>query len=94
MTNLWPAILASSIVITVILMIMLGVYYFFTFKNIKAKRQHFEDLHQNLRPGQRVEFANGLIGKVNKVGDEICQIEIKSGAIIEVSRFTISRKID
>lgn len=94
MVGFWQAVGASSVVISVLLAIMLAIYYFVSYRNIKERKVHFQKLHQSLAPGQRVEFANGLIGKIKSVGDEVCLIEIKSGATIEVSRFAISRRID
>lgn len=87
-------VLAASLVVGFLLVAMAIVYYLFSYKNIKKRRQHFETLHRNLAAGQRVEFANGLIGKIKSVGDEVCVIELKSGALMEVSRFAISRRVD
>lgn len=87
-------VLAASLVVGFLLVAMAIVYYLFSYKNIKKRRQHFETLHRNLAAGQRVEFANGLIGKIKSVGNEVCVIELKSGALMEVSRFAISRRVD
>ncbi|MBF6626604.1 preprotein translocase subunit YajC [Tuanshanicoccus lijuaniae] len=90
MANFWQTLLMVSIVLVVILSIMMLVYYLVSYRNIKQRRAHFEHLHQHLKPGQKVEFANGLIGKVVKVELETCDIEIKSGAVVTVSRYAIT----
>lgn len=94
MVNFWQALAAAAIAVSILFALMLLVYYIVTYRGMKAKKQHFTDLHQSLAPGQKVEFANGLVGKVKTVSDEICQIEVKSGAILEVSRYAISRRLD
>ncbi|MDO4432072.1 MAG: preprotein translocase subunit YajC [Aerococcaceae bacterium] len=91
--GIWGNILASSIVFLAFITIAIFVYYVFAYRNIKARRKHFEELHKNLAVGQRVEFANGLQGVVRYVTDETCDIEIKSGGIVTVSRYAISHLI-
>ncbi len=78
----------------VFVFLTLGIYYIFTRKNYKKQKEHFEQLHLNLKAGQTVEFSNGLIGKIAKVENEFCDIEIKSGGIIKVSRFAITKLVD
>lgn len=90
MANVWQNVLTTSIVVIVFVIATLGVYYLTMFRNIKKRREHFEQLHSNLKVGQRVEFANGLRGTIKYITDEECDIEIKSGAIMTVSRYTIS----
>lgn len=70
-----------------------GFYYYVGYRNMKQQKKHFETLHRELSVGQKVEFANGLRGKVKHVGDEECDIEVKSGAIMTVSRYAISQII-
>lgn len=94
MDNIFSLVLLISIVIIVFVIVTLGVYYVFTRKNIKEQRKHFEELHLNLNKGQIVEFSNGLIGKIVKVEDEFCDIKVKSGAVIKVSRFAITKLMD
>lgn len=59
-------------------------------KNEKAKK-YFADLHTGLAEGQKVQLSNGIFGTVRTVGKETVDIEIKSGAIMEVSRYAISQ---
>ena len=94
MDNIFSLIFLISIVIIVFVIVTLGIYYVFTRKNFKEQKQHFEDLHLNLKSGQVVEFSNGLIGEIVKVEDEFCDIKVKSGAIIKVSRFAITKLMD
>ena len=91
---MWENVLVTSIVLMVFIAVVAAYYYFATYKNIQARRKHFEELHQNLAPKQKVEFGNGLYGIVRKVGTDVCEIEVKSGAVIEVSRYAISRLIE
>ena len=94
MDNIFSLVLLISIVIIVFVIVTLGVYYIFTRKNFKQQKEHFEQLHLHLKAGQVVEFSNGLIGEIVKVEDEFCDIKIKSGAIIKVSRFAITKLMD
>lgn len=92
--NLFTLILLVSMILIVFVGLTLGIYYLFTRKTYKKQREHFEQLHLNLKAGSMVEFSNGLIGEVIKVEDEFCDIKIKSGGVIKVSRFAITKLID
>lgn len=92
--NIVTLILLVSIILIVFVGVTLGIYYLFTRKNYKKQREHFEQLHLNLKAGNMVEFSNGLIGEVIKVEDEFCDIKIKSGGVIKVSRFAITKLMD
>lgn len=83
-----------SVVNICFVILTIGIYYLFTRNNYKKQKKHFEDLHLNLKVGQMVEFSNGLIGKIVKTGTEFCDIEIKSGAVMTVSRFAITKTVE
>lgn len=78
-------ILVSSLTFIVFVVVILGIYYFFSRKNMKRQQQYFEKLHEALQVGKRVICANGLYGTVKKVDEEIAK-----GVVITVSRFAIS----
>lgn len=90
---MWQSILASSIVMIVFLLIMAIFYYFVNFKNVKKQKDHYRTLHQELAAGQKVIFLNGVYGTLTRVGEETVDIKVKSGAVMEVSRFAISEII-
>ena len=83
-------ILVSSLTFIVFVAVILGVYYFFSRKNMKRQQQYFEKLHDDLQVGRRVICANGLYGTVKKIDEEKTEVEIAKGVIITVSRYAIS----
>ena len=83
-------ILVSSLTFIVFVVVILGIYYFFSRKNMKRQQQYFEKLHEALQVGKRVVCANGLYGPVKKVDEEKVDVEIAKGVVITVSRFAIS----
>ena len=83
-------ILVSSLTFIVFGVVILGIYYIFSRKNMKRQQQYFEKLHAELQVGKRVVCANGLYGTVKKVDEEKVDVEIAKGVVITVSRFAIS----
>lgn len=57
-------------------------------------RQAIESLHQSLGKGQTVVFSNGLYGQIQSVSKETVDIQVKSGAVMTVSRYAISEIVD
>lgn len=84
------SILASSIVLTALILFTLILYGLLNMRKIKARKQYFKDLHQELKAGQNVIFSGGLRGTLTRVGSETVDVKVKSGTIIEVSRYAIS----
>ena len=83
-------ILVSSLTFIVFVVVILGIYYIFSRKNMKRQQQYFEKLHAELQVGKRVVCANGLYGTVKKVDEEKVDVEIAKGVVITVSRFASS----
>lgn len=83
-------ILVSSLTFIVFVVVILGIYYIFSRKNMKRQQQYFEKLHAELQVGKRVVCANGLYGTVKKVDEEKVDVEIAKGVVITISRFAIS----
>ena len=79
-----------SLTFIVFVVVILGIYYIFSRKNMKRQQQYFEKLHAELQVGKRVVCANGLYGTVKKVDEEKVDVEIAKGVVITVSRFAIS----
>lgn len=83
-------IFGSSITFIVFIAVILGVYYFFSRKNMKHQQQYFEKLHSELKVGKRVLAANGIYGTVKKIESDQIELEITKGLVITVSRYSVS----
>lgn len=84
----------TVIVMIILVVLTIGMNYYMSYKKFKQQREYYKELQQRLKIGQQVEFGNGLYGKVKKIEEETCDIEIKSGAIMTVSRYTIGRIVN
>lgn len=93
-SSIWLNVLVTSLVIVVMVVVVAGIYYIKNRKLVAAKKAHFKQIHQKLSPGSNVMLANGLYGTVVKLKGDIADIRVKSGTIIEVSRYAISEIID
>ncbi|MDL2310555.1 preprotein translocase subunit YajC [Peptostreptococcaceae bacterium OttesenSCG-928-C18] len=87
---MWNYVLGSSIALIVLIVLVLVVYYIINKKNINRQRKHFEEIHKILKIGDEVVFSNGIYGKIKHISKDFVDIEIKSGAIMKVSRYAIS----
>lgn len=91
MEQVAPNILTTSLVVLVFITVAGVLMLLGNYVRMKKQRRYFEDLHQKLAPGQRVIFSNGLYGKVKRAGVDTCDLELKGGQVIEVSRFAIQQ---
>lgn len=87
---MWQSILASSIVMIAFIVIIVVIYGLVSLKNVKKQKGHFKDIHKTLQKGQHVVLANGIHGTLKKIEKETVDLEIKSGAVMTVSRYAIS----
>ena len=72
-----------------LLAIMGLIYTIWSQINMKKKQKYFKELHTELKPGQEVLFAGGIYGTVKGIEGEKVQIKVRSGAVVDVSRYAI-----
>ncbi|WP_195420399.1 preprotein translocase subunit YajC [Collinsella sp. D33t1_170424_A12] len=89
MADFGANVLASSVALLVLIAVMGLVYYFWSKSNIKKKSKYFEKIHTELAPGQKVMFAGGIFGTVKSVDGDVVEIKVRSGAVLDVSRYAI-----
>lgn len=88
---MWENILFTSIALIIIIILIIAVVYIVNIKNLKKQKEHFKEIHQNLQVGTKVEVLNGFYGKVAAINEETIDLKVKSGSIIEVSRFAVTK---
>lgn len=90
---MWQNILASSIVMIAFIFLIVALYGLLNLRKVKEKKQYFKQIHQELKTGQDVIIASSIHGTLTRVGNETVDIKVKSGAVIEVSRYAITEII-
>ena len=89
MDNLGMYVMGSSIALLILLTVIALIYFVISSRNVKRQKKYYEEIHTTMARGQRVVLASGIYGKLVRVGEETCDVEVKSGAVLEVSRASI-----
>ena len=90
---MWTNILYTSIALIIIIILIAVVVYVVNMKNLKKQKEHFKNIHQNIKVGTKVEVLNGIYGKIASVNEDTVDLKVKSGVIIEVSRYAVTKII-
>lgn len=88
--DLLQVILIDIIVLVLSLAIIVGIMYFRNLKTVKQGQAKYVKLHEELKSGKKVMFANGLMGTLVSVKENTCEVEVAKGVVIEISRYCIS----
>lgn len=89
MADFGANVLASSVALLILIAVMGVVYFFWSKANIKKKSKYFEKIHTELTPGQKVMFGGGIFGTVKSVDGDVVEVKVRSGAVLDVSRYAI-----
>ncbi len=90
MKEILALIAPVSLILVVYIIVGVLLYYFFITRKLNKKRDEFIKVHETLKVGQNVVLLNGIYGKVVRIYDEYCDVELNPNNIIKVSRFAIS----
>lgn len=85
------SILASSIVFVAFLLLCTAIYYFLSYKSVQKSKKYYEELHLNIKVGKRIEFCNGIYGKIIGIDGDILEVSVSEGINIEVSRYAVTK---
>ena len=76
------------------MIVMLGAFYALLVRpqrrNVAAHRALMADLHE----GDEVMTMGGIFGRIQRLGDEIIDLEVAPGTSFRVARSAISRKVE
>lgn len=88
---MWENILYTSIALIIIIVFIAVVVYVVNMKNLKKQKEHFKQIHQSIQVGAKVEVLNGIYGKVAAINEDTIDLKVKSGSIVEVSRYAVTK---
>ena len=89
MEGFWGRVLSSSVALLILFAIMGVVYLIWSQVGVRKKRNYFKELHNELAPGQEIMFAGGIYGTIKSINGDKVEVKVRSGAVMDVSRYAI-----
>lgn len=89
----WQVVLISSITFSVILGAIILIYTFMSAKSMRSQQKRMQELVADVKPGTKVMFGGGFIGKVTSMQENFVKIQIDKGTTVEVAVYSISNII-
>lgn len=75
------------------LIAIIFVFYFFFMRPQQKKQKAQNTFIENLNKGDEVATGSGLIGKINKIEDQIVTLQIDQKTFIRVLKSAISKEM-
>jgi preprotein translocase subunit YajC len=73
-----PTTSFSSFLPIILLVVMLGVFYFLIMRPQKKQEKEINQMRENLQIGDEISTTGGILGRVVKIKDDIVTIETGS----------------
>jgi preprotein translocase subunit YajC len=61
---------------------------------VKKRKTYLVNMHESIQVGKRIIFAGGIFGKIVEINGDIITVEVKKGAHLEVSRYSVSEVLE
>lgn len=87
--NFLENVLASSVALAILLLVVGVAYSVWQAVTLRKKQKYFAELHKDLVPGQEVIFGGGIYGTVKEVEGDRVAVKVRSGAVLDVSRYSV-----
>lgn len=85
----WEVILWTCGTIAVLLIIAALVVSIMSARNMKKSRDRMAQLQTDIKVGASVMFAGGIYGKIVGTKNDLIDVEVSKGVVIQISRYSI-----
>lgn len=88
----WEVVGISSITVGIIFAAMAIIYYLSTAKNIKKQHKRYEEVLTDLKVGDEVVFAGGIVGVVQSIDSDrlFTTIKVSNNTVVKAAIYSIS----
>ena len=76
------------------MIVMLGAFYALLVRPQRRNMAAHQALMADLHEGDEVMTMGGIFGRIQRLGDEIIDLEVAPGTSFRVARSAISRKVE
>ncbi len=82
---------AGGLISALIWMVLLiAIFYFLLYRPQQKQRKQHEEFLKNLKKGDRVITAGGIIGEIKSIEDDTVNLKVAEGTIIKVFKQSIT----
>ena len=75
-------------------LILMAVVVYFFFIRPQSKKQKEQNLFMDaLQKGDQVVTSSGILGKINKIEDNVVTLQVDTKAFIQVTRSSVSKEM-
>lgn len=75
------------------LLVAIPIFYLFFIRPQIKKQKEQKTFEESLEKGKEVVTSSGLIGKINKVKDEVINLQLDNKTYVKVLKSSISREM-
>jgi preprotein translocase subunit YajC len=75
------------------LIVLVGVFWFLIMRPQQRRTQEHRKLLTDVKQGDRVVAAGGIVGTVRRIDDDTLQLQIADNVVIKVDRGSISKRL-
>lgn len=83
----------ASIINAVFLFAMIAIFYFFMIRPQTQKQKAQTAFMADLKKGDDVVTGSGMLGRINKIEEEIVTLEVGTKTYIQVTKNAISKEM-
>jgi preprotein translocase subunit YajC len=76
------------------LAVIVVAFYFLLIRPQQKRQKEQQELMASLQPGDRVVTAGGLFGTIERVEDDMLELRIADGVVVDMARSSIVRRAD
>lgn len=70
-----------------------GIFYFLWYRPQQVQQKRMRDMLEELKPGDRIMTAGGIIGILHSVGPDVVEVEIADGVVVRFRKRAIVERI-
>ena len=85
----WNVVMLSCVTVIVMLGIFAIILSVISARNMKKNRQSMQELQKKIEIGARILFGGGIYGKIVKIKEDVIDVELSKGLVIQISRYGI-----
>lgn len=85
----WEVILWTCVTLGVLLIVVALVVSILSAVNMRKSRERMAKLQQDIKVGATVMFAGGIYGKIVKIQNDLIDVEVSKGVVIQILRYSI-----